>query len=128
MACIIYSDPHEYGYWSGDVYPKGGYRTDNGVQRGSVADITQYSGDPLTPGIGATKDAKRLAIGDAKTILKIPVIPISSADARPLLAALEGPVAPEGWRGALPFTYHMGPGPARVHLAVAVGLEPEDDL
>ena len=118
VACIIYSDPHEYGYWSGDVYPKGGYRSDTGVQRGSVSDITQYSGDALTPGIGATKDAKRLAIGDAKTILKIPVIPISSADARPLMAALEGPVAPEGWRGALPFTYHMGPGPARVHLSI----------
>jgi N-acetylated-alpha-linked acidic dipeptidase len=119
VGCIIYSDPHEDGYWAGDVYPKGGYRPEDGVQRGSVADITQYSGDPLTPGIGATKDAKRLAIADAKTILKIPVIPISYGDARPLLAALEGPVAPAGWRGALPFTYHIGPGPAKVHLAIS---------
>ena len=119
VACIIYSDPHEDGYWSGDIYPKGGYRPDEGVQRGSVADMTLYSGDPLTPGIGATKDAKRLKIEDAPTILKIPVIPISSADAKPLLAALEGPVAPAGWRGALPFTYHIGPGPAKVHLAIA---------
>ncbi len=119
VACIIYSDPHEYGYWSGDTYPKGGYRPEDGVQRGSVGDITQYSGDPLTPGIGATKDAKRLPIAEARTLLKIPVIPISSRDATPLLAALEGPVAPAGWRGALPFTYHMGPGPAKVHLAVA---------
>jgi N-acetylated-alpha-linked acidic dipeptidase len=119
VGCIIYSDPHEDGYWSGDVYPKGGYRTDDGVQRGSVADITLYSGDPLTPGVGATKDAKRLKIEEAQTILKIPVIPISSGDARPLLGALEGPVAPPGWRGALPFTYHIGPGPARVHLAIA---------
>jgi len=118
-GCIIYSDPHEDGYWSGDVYPKGGYRPEDGVQRGSVADITLYSGDPLTPGVGATKDAKRLKIEEAPTILKIPVVPISSADARPLLAALEGPVAPAGWRGALPFTYHIGPGPAKVHLAVA---------
>jgi len=119
VGCIIYSDPHEDGYWSGDVYPKGGYRTEDGVQRGSVADITLYSGDPLTPGVGSTKDAKRLKIEDAQTILKIPVIPISSGDAKPLLAALEGPVAPAGWRGALPFTYHIGPGPAKVHLAVS---------
>ena len=118
-GCIIYSDPHEDGYWSGDIYPKGGYRPDDGVQRGSIADITLYSGDPLTPGIGATKDAKRLKIEDAPTILKIPVIPISSADARPLLAALDGQVAPAGWRGALPFTYHIGPGPAKVHLAIS---------
>ena len=119
VGCIIYSDPHEDGYWAGDVYPKGGNRPEYGVQRGSVADITQYSGDPLTPGVGATKDAKRLAIGDAKTLLKIPVIPISYGDAKAFLAALEGPVAPAGWRGALPFTYHIGPGPAKAHLAVA---------
>jgi len=117
-GCIIYSDPHEDGYGAGDVYPKGGFRPEDGVQRGSVADITQYPGDPLTPGIGATKDAKRLAIGDAKTILKIPVIPISYGDARPLLAALDGQVAPAGWRGSLPITYHIGPGPAKVHLAI----------
>jgi N-acetylated-alpha-linked acidic dipeptidase len=119
VGCVIYSDPHEDGYWAGDVYPKGGYRPEDGVQRGSIADITQYSGDPLTPGVGATKDAKRLSIADAKTVLKIPVIPISYGDAKPLLAALEGPVAPAGWRGALPFTYHIGPGPAKVHLAIA---------
>jgi N-acetylated-alpha-linked acidic dipeptidase len=119
VGCIIYSDPHEDGYWAGDVYPKGGYRPEDGVQRGSVADITQYSGDPLTPGIGSTQDAKRLAIADAKTILKIPVLPISYGDAKPLLAALDGPVAPAGWRGALPITYHIGPGPAKVHLAIA---------
>jgi N-acetylated-alpha-linked acidic dipeptidase len=119
VGCIIYSDPHEDGYWAGDVYPKGGYRPEDGVQRGSVADITQYSGDPLTPGVGATKDAKRLSIADAKTIIKIPVIPISYGDARPLLAALGGPVAPPGWRGALPFTYHIGPGPAKVNLAIS---------
>jgi N-acetylated-alpha-linked acidic dipeptidase len=119
VGCIIYSDPHEDGYWAGDVYPKGGYRPEDGVQRGSVADITLYSGDPLTPGIGATKDAKRLEIADARTILKIPVIPISYGDAKPLLAALAGPVAPAGWRGALPMTYHIGPGPAKVHLAIS---------
>jgi N-acetylated-alpha-linked acidic dipeptidase len=119
VGCIIYSDPHEDGYWSGDVYPKGGYRNEDGVQRGSVADITLYTGDPLTPGVGSTKDAKRLPLAEAKTILKIPVLPISAGDAKPLLAALEGQVPPAGWRGAIPITYHIGPGPAKVHLAVA---------
>jgi N-acetylated-alpha-linked acidic dipeptidase len=119
VGCIIYSDPHEDGYWSGDIYPKGGYRPEEGVQRGSVVDMTLYPGDPLTPGVGSTPDAKRLRLEEAKTLPRIPVIPISSGDAKPLLAALGGPVAPPGWRGALPFTYHIGPGPAKVHLAVA---------
>src|SRR5215472_16478021 len=130
IGCIIYSDPHDDGYAQGDVYPQGGWRPPAGVQRGSVLDITQYSGDPLTPGVGATKAAKRLAIADAKTILKIPVMPISYADAQPLLAALAGPVAPEKWRGALPITYHLGPGPAKVHLAIHSdwGLKPLYDV
>ena len=118
LACIIYSDPRDDGYAPGDPYPQGGWRPAEGVQRGSVADMPIYSGDPLTPGTAATKNAKRLSIADAKTVLKIPVIPISYGDARPLLAALGGPVAPEPWRGALPVTYHLGPGPARVHLAI----------
>ena len=118
IACIIYSDPHEDGYAQGDTYPRGGWRPPAGVQRGSVGDITLYSGDPLTPGVGATRDAQRLSRAEAKTLLKIPVIPISYQDAQPLLAALGGPVAPEDWRGALPLTYHIGPGPARVHLAI----------
>jgi len=118
VGCLIYSDPRDDGYGMGDAYPKGGYRPRDAVQRGSVQDLTLYSGDPLTPGVGATADAKRLAIKDAKTILKIPVLPISYAAAEPLLAALGGRVAPEGWRGGLPLTYHMGPGPAKVHLKV----------
>ena len=81
-------------------------------------DMPFYPGDPLTPGVAATKDAKRLSIAEAKTILKIPVLPISYADAQPLLAALGGDVVPEKWRGALPITYHFGPGPAKVHLTV----------
>ena len=119
IACIIYSDPQGDGYAQGDVYPKGGWRPADGVQRGSVADMTLYSGDPLTPGVGATKNAKRLSISEAKTLMKIPVIPISYGDAQPLLAALAGPVAPKSWRGALPITYHIGPGPAKVHLAIS---------
>jgi N-acetylated-alpha-linked acidic dipeptidase len=119
IGCLIYSDPQQDGYGQGDTWPKGGWRPADGVQRGSVADMPIYAGDPLTPGVGATKDAKRLAIADAKTILKIPVMPISYADAQPLLAALTGPVAPPHWRGALPITYHMGPGAAKVHLAIS---------
>jgi N-acetylated-alpha-linked acidic dipeptidase len=119
IGCLIYSDPQQDGYGKGDAWPKGGWRPADGVQRGSVADMPIYPGDPLTPGVGATKDAKRLAIADAKTILKIPVMPISYADATPLLAALTGPVAPPHWRGALPITYHMGPGAAKVHLAIS---------
>ena len=118
IGCIIYSDPQDDGYFNGDDYPKGGWRPKDGVQRGSVMD-TDYPGDPLTPGVGATADAKRLDIKDAKTITRIPVLPISYADALPLLSALQGPVAPEKWRGALPITYHIGPGPAKVHLKVA---------
>ena len=118
IGCIIYSDPQRDGYAVGEVYPKGSWRPAQSVQRGSVIDLPIYPGDPLTPGIGATKNAKRLAIADAKTILKIPAIAISYGDAEPLLAALEGPVAPATWRGALPITYHIGPGPAKVHLEV----------
>jgi len=117
-GCIIYSDPRDDGYFEGDEYPNGGWRPREGVQRGSVMD-TDYPGDPLTPGVGATADAKRLSISEAKTITKIPVLPISYGDALPLLSALGGPVAPEPWRGGLPITYHIGPGPAKVHLKVA---------
>ena len=119
IGCIIYSDPYDDGYARGAVYPRGGWRPPPGVQRGSVLDMTIYPGDPLTPGVGATKDAKRLPLADARTILKIPVIPISYADAQPLLEALSGPVAPKKWRGSLPITYRLGPGPAYVHLAIS---------
>lgn len=116
IGCLIYSDPHEDGFFQGDVYPKGAWRSDHGAQRGSVTDLPLYPGDPLTPGVGSTKDAKRLALKNAAALTKIPVMPISYADALPLLRALGGPVAPSEWRGALPLTYHLGPGPAMVHL------------
>jgi N-acetylated-alpha-linked acidic dipeptidase len=118
VGCIIYSDPHEDGFFKGDTFPNGPFRPFDGVQRGSVADMPTYPGDPLTPGFGSTKDAKRLKLEEAATITKIPVLPISYGDAQPLLAALTGPVAPESWRGALGITYHVGPGPAKVHLKV----------
>ena len=118
IGCIMYSDPADDGYSVDETYPNGPMRPPHGVQRGSVADMPLYPGDPLTPGIGATKDAKRLKISEAVTILKIPVLPISYADAQVFLDAIGGRVAPPGWRGALPITYHVGPGPAAVHLAV----------
>jgi N-acetylated-alpha-linked acidic dipeptidase len=118
VGCLIYSDPRDDGYAGGDVFPNGPMRPPQGVQRGSVADMPVYPGDPLTPGVGATKNAKRLTIAEARTITKIPVLPISYGDAQPLLAALGGPIAPASWRGGLPITYRLGAGPARVHLRV----------
>ncbi|HEX3984725.1 MAG TPA: transferrin receptor-like dimerization domain-containing protein, partial [Acidisoma sp.] len=119
VGCIIYSDPADDGYAQDKTYPDGPARPSQGIQRGSVADMTIYPGDPLTPGIGATKDAKRLDRKDAVTILKIPALPISYGDAQVLLAKLGGNVAPENWRGSLPITYHVGGGDnAIVHMAV----------
>jgi len=120
IGCLIYSEPQDDGYTHDNVFPAGPMRPADGVQRGSVMDFAANSpGDPLTPGVGATPDAKRLALKDAKSITKIPVLPISYGDAQPLLAALAGPMAPEEWRGSLPIPYHVGPGPTQVHLKVA---------
>ncbi len=117
MGCLIYSEPQDDGYTRDEVFPQGPMRNPNGVQRGSVMDFASVSpGDPLTPGVGATADAKRLSVKEAKSIAKIPVLPISYGDAQPLLAALKGPMAPTEWRGSLPIPYHVGPGPAKVHL------------
>ena len=119
VGTLIYSDPADDGYGVGDVYPKGPFKNDSGVQRGSVMDMPTYPGDVLTPGRGATANAKRLRREDAPTITKIPVLPLSYRDALPLLAAMGGEVVPQEWRGDLPITYHLGPGPARVHMKVA---------
>jgi N-acetylated-alpha-linked acidic dipeptidase len=116
IGCILYSDPRDDGYFVGSPYPEGGWRPAQGAQRGSVADMPLFPGDPLTPFVGATERAERLALDEAPTLTKIPVLPISHRDAQPLLEALEGPVAPAGWRGALPLTYRLGPGPAKVRL------------
>ena len=119
IGCIIYSDPADDGYSQNDPYPVGGSRPPAGIQRGSVADMPVYPGDPLTPGVGATANTKRLKREDAKTILKIPVLPMSYGDALKVLSKLKGPVAPTNWRGALPITYHTGgTGAASLHLAV----------
>jgi N-acetylated-alpha-linked acidic dipeptidase len=116
IGALIYSDPRDDGYAEGETYPNGPYRPKDGVQRGSVLDMPTYPGDPLTPGVGASPGATRLDRKDAVTIMKIPVLPISYADAQPLLSALTGPVAPPTWRGGLPITYRLGPGSAQVHL------------
>ena len=123
VGCIIYSDPANDGYGVAESFPKGAGRPKDGVQRGGVND-TAFPGDPLTPGIGATKDAKRLDRKDTPIITKIPVLPISYADATPLLESIGGRVAPAAWRGGLPITYHIGqgegtsetPSAAKVHL------------
>jgi N-acetylated-alpha-linked acidic dipeptidase len=119
VGCIIYSDPRDDGYFQGDVYADGAWRPGAGVQRGSVMDMPIHPGDPLTPGTAAENGARRLERADSKTLLKIPVLPISYDDALPLLKNLKGPIAPEPWRGALPLTYHVGPGPAKVHLKLS---------
>jgi N-acetylated-alpha-linked acidic dipeptidase len=118
VGCIIYSDPADDGYGPGQTYPDGAWRPSEGVQRGSIMDMPVEAGDPLTPNIGATEGAPRIPIGEAKTLMKIPALPISYADAQPFLAALAGQVAPKRWRGALPITYRVGPGPALAHLVV----------
>jgi N-acetylated-alpha-linked acidic dipeptidase len=119
IGCLIYSDPKDDGYYQGDVFPRGPYRPEQGVQRGSVMDMPIHPGDPLTPGWGAVKGSKRLRREETDVITRIPVLPISYGDALPMLKELTGPVAPESWRGALPITYHVGSGPARVHLKVS---------
>ncbi len=131
IGCLIYSEPKDDGYTRDIVFPEGPMRNPDGVQRGSVMDFASASpGDPLTPGVGATKDAKRLSLKEAKSISKIPVLPISYGDAQPLLAALKGPMAPDEWRGSLPIPYHVGPGPAKVHLKLEFNwdLKPVNDV
>jgi N-acetylated-alpha-linked acidic dipeptidase len=118
IGCLLYSDPRDDGYFQNDVYPKGPMRPEQGVQRGSVLDMALYPGDPLSPGWASEAGSRRLSMADAKSLPKLPVLPISYGDAKPLLEQLGGPVVPEHWRGALPFTYHAGPGPATVHLKV----------
>ena len=118
VGCIIYSDPADDGYGAGDAYPAGAYRPETGLQRGSVQDLPVEPGDPLTPGYGAVEGAPRIPLAEAKTILKIPVLPVSWGEARPFLAALGGPVAPRGWRGALPITYHVGGSGVSAHMLV----------
>jgi N-acetylated-alpha-linked acidic dipeptidase len=119
VGCIIYSDPKDDGYARGDSYPDGPMRPAEGAQRGSVMDMPVYPGDPQTPGVGAKPGVKLIPLDQVQTITKVPVLPISYADAQPFLKSLEGQTVPENWRGGLPFTYKTGPSKAQAHLAVA---------
>ena len=118
VGLILYSDPGDDGYMKGDVYPRGPWRSADAIQRGTVKYIFQHASDPLTPGWAATQDAERLTIAEATDLPKIPVVPLAYRDAKPLLQALAGPNVPSAWQGGLPFAYHIGPGPAKVHLTV----------
>jgi N-acetylated-alpha-linked acidic dipeptidase len=116
---IIYSDPKDDGYYRGDPYPKGPWRPATGVQRGSVGYMFQFPGDPTTPGTASTPnlpDTKRLTAAESEQMPKVPVTPISYADASPILEHLGGPQSPREWQGALPFTYHVGPGPSKIRM------------
>ena len=116
---IIYSDPKDDGYYRGDAYPKGPWRPASGVQRGSIGYMFEFPGDPTTPGVASTPDlpeSKRVPPAQSDQLPRIPVTPISYADASPILEHLGGPPSPREWQGALPFTYHVGPGPAAVRM------------
>jgi N-acetylated-alpha-linked acidic dipeptidase len=116
---IIYSDPADDGWRRGDKYPEGPWRPDTGVQRGSVGYMFEFPGDPTTPGIASVPslpDAQRIAPEKSAQVPKIPVTPLSYHDAWPMLEHLAGPASPREWQGALPFTYHVGPGPVRVKM------------
>ncbi len=118
-AVIIYSDPKDDGYYRGDAYPKGPWRPASGTQRGSVGYMFQFPGDPTTPGVASVPslpDSKRVPPAESAQLSKIPVTPLSYADASPILEHLGGPASPREWQGALPFTYHVGPGPAKVKI------------
>jgi N-acetylated-alpha-linked acidic dipeptidase len=118
VATLIYSDPRDDGFFVGDVYPKGPMRPAFGVQRGSVMDMPTYPGDPQSPGWASEAGARKLGMNELRTLEPIPVLPISYEDALPILRNLGGPVVPDAWKGALPITYHYGPGPARVRLTL----------
>ncbi len=118
VGCLIYSDPKDDGYARGEAYPAGPMRPSEGVQRGSVMDMPVYPGDPQTPGVGAKPGVKLIPMEEVQTITKVPVMPISYADATPFLRALGGQVVPESWRGDLPLTYKTGPSKVMAHLAL----------
>src|SRR5438270_6647836 len=116
---IIYSDPADDGWKKGDKYPKGPWRPDTGVQRGSIGYMFEFPGDPTTPGIASVPwlpESKRVPPDESAQLPKVPTTPLSYRDAWPILENLGGPESPREWQGALPFTYHVGPGPVRVKM------------
>src|ERR1700690_2378496 len=123
LGLIIYSDPEDDGYVAGDVFPNGPWRPMSGIQRGSVEYTEIYPGDPLTPGVAATANAKRLAPADATNLARIPTMPINSQDASVILENLGGAHVPRQWQGGLPFTYHVGPGAAVAHMKLVMDYQ-----
>jgi N-acetylated-alpha-linked acidic dipeptidase len=123
VGLILYSDPQDDGYFAGDAFPRGPWRPMSGIQRGSVQYTQIYPGDPLTPGVGSTTNAKRLAPADAKNLPRIPTMPINAQDATAILENLGGPQVPHSWQGALPFTYHIGPGDAVAHMKLVMDYQ-----
>ena len=116
---LIYSDPADDGWRRGDKYPQGPWRPDTGAQRGSIGYMFEFAGDPTTPGVASVTslpDSKRVPAEQSLQMPKIPTTPLSYADAWPILQHLGGPDSPRDWQGALPFTYHVGPGPAKVKI------------
>jgi N-acetylated-alpha-linked acidic dipeptidase len=116
---LIYSDPADDGWKRGDKYPQGPWHPDSGVQRGSIGYMFQYPGDPTTPGVASVPslpESKRTPPEKSTQMPKIPTTPLSYGDAWPILQHLSGPESPREWQGALPFTYHVGPGPVRVKV------------
>ena len=126
LGVLIYSDPRDDGYAAGEAYPDGPMRPPSAIQRGSVMFLSHVPGDPSTPGWPSTAGAKRLTRAQMTNVPKIPSLPISYAEAEKILRRLGGPVVPSEWQGGLPFTYHVGPGGARVAMDVAMdeGLKP----
>jgi N-acetylated-alpha-linked acidic dipeptidase len=121
VGVLIYSDPWDDGYFKGDPYPKGPMRPPTAVQRGSIQYLSRYPGDPTTPGIASLPDlpdSQRTPADKATDLTKVPTTPLSYQDATPIMSYLGGPESPRDWQGALPFTYHVGPGPAKIHLVL----------
>ena len=123
LGLIIYSDPEDDGFTQGDVFPKGPWRPMSGIQRGSVEYTEIYPGDPLTSGVAATRSAKRITPAEATNLPHIPTMPINAQDAAVILSSMGGVHVPRSWQGGLPFTYHVGPGDATVHMKVVVDYE-----
>jgi N-acetylated-alpha-linked acidic dipeptidase len=123
---ILFSDPADDGFVIGSTYPYGPWRPPDGIQRGSILYIFDYVGDPLTPGWASTENARRLDPADATNLPRgVPTTPLAYGEASPLLEALGGPEVPPEWQGGLPFTYHIGPGPAEVHLGLDIDYQIE---
>ncbi|MCC6426229.1 MAG: M28 family peptidase [Phycisphaerales bacterium] len=123
VGLVIYTDPADSGYSKGLLYPEGGYANDTCIERGSLL-TALYSGDVLTPGVEATRDAKRLSLEEAD-IPQIPVQPVGYGAALEIMKRMVGRGVMEkgsvgaGWQGSLPVPYRLeGGAELRVRLKV----------